>query len=146
MIVLGVLAASLLLFRAAGALGVAALASWVASTRWALAVVFTFTGVAHFTKVRHTMARMVPRGLGHAMAIVYFTGVCEIAGAIGIFLPRTRAIAGVCLIIFLVAIFPANVKAARERMILGGHPATPLIPRTAMQLLLVGLVWWTTLS
>lgn len=113
MIVVGVLVVSLLLFRAAGALGVTALASWVTSTRWALAVMFLFVGVLHFTRRgRDEMARMVPNAFGNAMAIIYFTGVCEIAGAIGMLIPRTRVLAGVCLILFLIAVFPANVKAA----------------------------------
>jgi|SRR5580693_5915572 uncharacterized membrane protein len=146
MIVVGVLVVSLLLFRAAGALGVATLASWVASTRWALAVMFLFTGIAHFTRARHEMARMIPSTFGNAMAIVYFTGVCEIAGAIGILIPQTRMLAGICLILFLIAVFPANVKAAREKLNVAGRPATPLVPRTAMQFVFIGLIWWSTLS
>ena len=147
MIVVGVLVVSLLLFRAAGALGVAALASWVASTRWALAVMFLFVGFLHFTRRgRDEMARMVPNAFGNAMAIIYFTGVCEIAGAVGMLIPRTRVLAGVCLILFLIAVFPANVKAAREKLTVGGRQATPLVPRTAMQILFIALIWWSTLG
>jgi uncharacterized membrane protein len=80
------------------------------------------------------------------MAIVYFTGVCEIAGAIGILIPQTRMLAGICLILFLIAVFPANVKAAREKLNVAGRPATPLVPRTAMQFVFIGLIWWSTLS
>jgi uncharacterized membrane protein len=144
MIVVAVLVLSLLLFRAAGALGLAALSSWVASMRWALAVMFLFTGLAHFTRARHEMARMVPSALGHAMAIIYFTGACEIAGAIGILIPRTRTLAGIWLILFLIAVFPANVKAARQRLTVAGRPATPLVPRTAMQIVFIALIWWST--
>lgn len=145
MVVVVVLVASLLLFRAAGALGVAALASRVASTRWAVAAMFLFTGMAHFTRARHGMARMVPRGFGNSMAMVYFTGVCEIAGAIGLLIPRTRALAGVCLVLLLIAMFPANVKAAREKLNVAGRPATPLVPRTVIQIVFIGLIWWSTL-
>ncbi len=145
MIVVGVLVVSLLLFRAAGALGVATLASWVASTRWALAVMFLFTGIAHFTRARHEMARMIPSTFGNAMAIVYFTGACEIAGAIGILIPQTRMLAGICFILFLIAVFPANVKAAREKLKVAGRPATPLVPRTATQFVFIVLIWWSTL-
>lgn len=141
-----VLVASLLLFRAVGAFGVTALASWVVCTRLALALMFLFTGMAHFTRARHGMARMVPRGFGNAMAMVYLTGVCEIAGAIGILIPRTRTLAGACLILLLIAMFPANAKAVREKLNVAGRPATPLVPRTAMQIVFIGLVWWSTLS
>lgn len=145
MIVVIVLVASLLLFRAAGAFGVTALASWVAATRGALAVMLLFTGIAHFTRARHGMARMVPRVFGNAMAMVYFTGVCEIAGAIGILIPQTRSLAGTCVILLLIAMFPANVKAAREKLNVAGRPATPLVPRTVLQVAIIGLVWWSTL-
>jgi uncharacterized membrane protein len=145
MIVVIVLVGSLLLFRATGALGVTALATWAASTRWALAVMFLFTGVAHFTRARHGMARMVPGVFDNAMAMVYFTGVCEIAGAIGILIPRTRPLSGICLILLLIAMFPANVKAAREKLNVAGRPATPLVPRTVMQAVFIGLAWWSTL-
>lgn len=105
---------------------------------------FLFTGVAHFTGARHSMAKMVPQAFGHAMALVYFTGVCEIAGAIGLLLPRFRNIAGICLILLLIAIFPANVKAARENMMVAGRPATALRLRTPLQLVFIGLAWWVS--
>ena len=63
MAVLAVLAASLLVFRGVGALGVTALASWKDATRYALAVLFLFTASAHFTSMRHDLARMVPEGV-----------------------------------------------------------------------------------
>jgi len=83
-IVIIVLVGSLLIFRAAGALGVPAFATWVAATRWALAAMFLFTGLAHFTKAKYGMAPMVPEIFGNAMFWVYFTGACEIAGGIGL--------------------------------------------------------------
>ncbi len=78
------------------------------------------------------------------MAMVYFTGVCEIAGAIGILVPQTRMLAGIGLILLLVAMFPANVKAAREKLNVAGRPATPLAPRTVIQIVFIGLIWWAT--
>jgi uncharacterized membrane protein len=144
MIVIVVLVGALLGFRAAGALGVAAFVTWVASARWAFAVMFLFTGAAHFTSAKHGMARMVPALFGNAMAMVYFTGVCEIAGAIGLLLPRTRVAAGRCLILLLIAMFPANVKAARENMMVAGRPATALWLRGPMQLGFIALAWWAS--
>jgi uncharacterized membrane protein len=143
-IVLVVLVGGLLIFRAAGALGVVALATWVAAARWALVAMFLFTGVAHFTKAKYSMAAMVPRVFGNAMAMVYFTGVCEIAGAMGLLLPRFRNAAGICLIALLVAMFAANVKAARARLMVAGRPATALWLRLPMQLAFIGLAWWVS--
>ncbi len=61
MAVLVVLFASLLVFRGMGALGVTAFATWQDSTRHALALMFLFTGMAHFNRMKHDLARVVPR-------------------------------------------------------------------------------------
>jgi uncharacterized membrane protein len=144
MIVLIVLVVSLLVFRGIGALGAAPLDSWPAAARGGLVAMFALTSSAHFTRMRHELAAMVPKALGNGMAWVYFTGVCEIAGAIGILLPQFRHMAGLCLIALLVAMFPANVKAAQEKLKLGGKPATALWLRLPMQILFIGLLWWAT--
>jgi uncharacterized membrane protein len=78
-----VLFVSWLVFRGIGALEIAALASWHDSARFALAVMFVFTGAAHFTRMKHDMARMVPSVFPQPMGMVYFTGICEWLGAIG---------------------------------------------------------------
>jgi uncharacterized membrane protein len=44
----------------------------------------------------------------------------------------------------LVGIFSANVKAAREHLLVGGRPATALWLRLPMQLLFIGLTWWVS--
>jgi uncharacterized membrane protein len=142
--VLIVLFGSWLILRGIGALGVAALATWQDSARYALATMFAFTGVAHFTKLRHDLARMVPRMFPRPMAMVYIAGVLELLGAGGLLLPRFRALAGLCLIALLVAMFPANMRAAFNRMELGGRAATPLWLRAPMQLLFIGLLLWST--
>jgi uncharacterized membrane protein len=144
MAVLIVLVGSLLVFRALGAFGIARFASWKEATRHALAVLFLFTASAHFTGMRHDMARMVPAAVPWPEAVVAFTGACEIAGAIGLLVPRLQRAAGLALIVFLVAVFPANVRAAREGVTLGGRAATPLVWRAPMQVLLIGLVYWVT--
>jgi uncharacterized membrane protein len=143
-IVIVVLIGGLLIFRLTGVFGVATFATWVASARWALAAMFLFTGVAHFTKTKYSMARMVPRIFGNAMAMVYFTGACEMAGAIGLLLPRFRSAAGIGLVALLVAMFPANAKAAKEKMMVAGRPATALWLRLPMQLAFIALAWWVS--
>jgi len=87
MIVLVVLLGSWLILRGIGALGVTALASWHDSVRYALAAMFAFTGVAHFNKMRHDLAQMIPSLFPQPMFIVYVTGVCEFLGAAGLLIP-----------------------------------------------------------
>jgi uncharacterized membrane protein len=137
LIVLIVLFVSWLVFRGPGALDIAAFASWHLLARFALAVMFVFTGLAHFTRTKHDMARMVPSGFPQPVAMVYFTGICEWLGAIGLLAAKTREAAAVALIVMPVAIFPANIRAAREALTVGGRPATRLWLRAPMQILFI---------
>jgi uncharacterized membrane protein len=146
MVVLFVLLISLLLYRAIGALGVAALATWAGATRCALATMLVFTASAHFTRMKHDLVRMMPDWIPQPMALIYFTGLCEIAGAIGLLMPSLRQGAGIALIVFFILVFPANVKAARTGVGVGGKRATPLWLRASMQLLFIFLTWWSALS
>lgn len=110
-----------------------------------LAVVFVGMGLAHFAPgPARGMAAIVPpsfrrRGMPSPLALVRFTGLCEIAGGAGLLVEPLRLAAGIALAVFLVAVFPANAFAARhpERF---GRIAIPLVPRLAAQLALIALV------
>src|SRR5216684_8603719 len=141
MAILTVLFASWLVFRGIGALGVSALATWRGSACYALAVMFVFTGVAHFNKMKHDLAQMVPAIFPRPLLLVYFTGILEFMGVAGLLLPRFRSLAGLCLIALLIVMFPANVNAALKGTMLRGKPATPLWLRAPMQLLFIGILW-----
>jgi uncharacterized membrane protein len=144
MVVLIVLLVSWLAFRAVGAAGVHALASWQDSARYALVVMFVFTATAHFNKMKHDLARMIPAYFPRPLLIVYTTGVLELLGAAGLVLPEFRRVAGICLIALLIGMFIANVNAAQKGVTLRGKPTTPLWLRAPMQILFVALVWWST--
>ncbi|MGD0507816.1 MAG: DoxX family protein [Terriglobales bacterium] len=142
MVVLLVLFGAWVILRGVGVLGVTALGTWHDSVRYALAVMFVFTGVAHFNKMRHDLARMIPSYFPQPMLIVYITGVCESLGAAGMLIPRFRFLAGICLILLLIGMFTANINAALKGVTLGGKPVTALWLRTPMQILFIGLIWW----
>jgi uncharacterized membrane protein len=144
MIVLVVLFGSWLILRGIGALGVPALATWHDSVRYALAVMFVFTGAAHFNKMRHDLAQMIPPFFPQPRFIVYITGVCEFLGSAGLLIPRFRSLAGICLILLLVGMFTANINAALKGVTLGGKPVTRLWLRTPMQVVFIGLIWWAS--
>ena len=141
MIVLAVLAVSWLLFRGLGMLGIKSMSSWVGALRYALAVMFLFTASAHFGSMKEDLIRMMPPWVPRPREFVYFTGACEIVGAIGLLVPGLRRAAGIGLILFLLAVLPANIHAARHKVTLAGRPATPLLLRVPMQVLFIGLVW-----
>jgi uncharacterized membrane protein len=144
MLVLIVLLAAWLIFRAMGAAGVHVLASWQDSARYALVVMFIFTATAHFNKMKHDLAQMIPAYFPRPLLIVYITGVLELLGAAGLILTQFRRLAGICLIVLLIGMFVANVNAAQKGVTLRGKAATPLWLRTPMQVLFIALLWWST--
>jgi uncharacterized membrane protein len=146
MVSLFVLLASFIILRGVGLLGVERLSSWRGAGRGALVITFLFTGTSHFTSMKYDFAAMIPDPLPDGLWVIYLTGVFEIAGAIGLLIPQTRKLAGICLILLLVVMFTANVNAALNSIPLGGQDPTPLWLRTPMQLLYIGLVWWTSVK
>jgi uncharacterized membrane protein len=146
MISLFVLVVSFVVLRGLGALGVKWLCSWREAGRTALVIMFLFTGFSHFSSLKHDFAAMIPAPLPDDLWVIYLTGVFEVAGAVGLLIPRTRRLAGICLVLLLVAMFPANVNAIINGITLGGNAPTPLWLRAPMQLLYIGMVWWTSIG
>lgn len=145
MIVFFVMLGSILAAWVAGVLGVEAMSSLRAATRFGLAVMFMFTASAHFSRMRADFIRMVPSRLPNPALLVTLTGIAEIIGAIGLLVPLVSRWAALGLALLLLALFPANVHAARAGLTLGGRPATPLIIRLPLQVIWIGLLCWTAL-
>jgi uncharacterized membrane protein len=122
---------------------VASIIAWI--LRGIVAAIFLVMGINHFVpRTARGMAAMIPPtlrrdGILKPLNLVYFTGVCELAGAVGILLPWTRLAAGIALAVFLVAVFPANAYAAGNHEKFGRF-ATPFWPRLVLQLALIALV------
>jgi uncharacterized membrane protein len=130
-----ILLISFAVLRAIGWFGVHALDSFDLPLRIALCLMFLVTASAHWGKERADL--MVRLALPNAPALVSITGCLEILGAIGLLLPATARLAASCLALLLVALFPANVRAARERLRILGRPVPPLAVRTLMQLIFI---------
>lgn len=137
-----VMLAAMIVARGAGALGMESMDSWLAATRAGLAVMFAFTGVAHFNRMRGDLIRMVPPQLPNPTALVTLTGVAELIGAIALLVPPISRWAAIGLALLLVVMFPANIHAARSGVTLGGRRATPLTLRLPLQLVWIGLLCW----
>ncbi len=69
---------------------------------------------------------MVPPRLPRPDLLVTVTGVLELVGAVGLLVPATARLAAAGLGLLMLAMFPANVSAARRRLTLAGRPVTPL--------------------
>jgi len=108
---------------------------------WVLAVFFIFAGLARLTPARKALARIVPKGLPYPMIIVGISGALEVLGGIGLLVGSTSKLAGICLILFLIAVFPANIIAAQRHF----PYSNPLWVRTLGQVVLIALIGWVSL-
>jgi uncharacterized membrane protein len=133
-----------LVARSIGAAGVWPPAnSWTGALRFALAAMFLFTAVSHFhPRTRPDLVRMVPAGLPAPALLVAATGVFEMLGAIGLLVPQALPWAAYGLMALLVAMFPANVHAARQELMVAGRRAMPLPTRLPLQLFWIAALWW----
>ena len=109
--------------------------------RCALSAIFLLGGVMHLLKPGPYRAIMPP-SLPAPDALIFISGLAEMAGGIGVLIPRTRRAAGIGLILFLVAVFPANIEMLRLYRAQG-------VPWWGELLLWVrlplqpALIWWT---
>jgi uncharacterized membrane protein len=88
---------------------------------------FVFSGVMHFLSPG-AYRRIVPPYVPAPTAMVYASGVAEIAGGAGLMGERSRRAAGWWLVATLLAVFPANVHMAL-------HPDEyPQVPGGALSL------------
>lgn len=95
-----------------------------AAGRLGIALLFTFTGIGHFTRTAGMVA-MLPAWLPAREPAVLVSGVVEIALGLAVLPARSRRAAGWLLVALLVAFLPVNVWAAWNRTGLGGHQDGP---------------------
>lgn len=109
-------------------------------SRGLIAAIFIVSGMLHL--IRPAMfVSIMPPWLPSPASLVLLSGLCEMAGAVGILLTATRVAAGWGLIALLVAVFPANIQ-----MLLNAHSAhssaiwqASLVARLPLQ---VALIYW----
>ena len=73
----------------------------------AYGVPFVMVGIEHFRDPQK-FVDIVPPYLPFPLFLVYLTGLMEIAGGLGIIYPETRIMAGRFMVLFLLAVYPAN--------------------------------------
>ncbi|HUO23909.1 MAG TPA: DoxX family protein [Caulobacteraceae bacterium] len=108
--------------------------------RLLLVAIYLGVGALHLHAANSFLAIMPPF-IPAPRLVILFTGGCEIAGAVGLLIPRTRWLAGLMLAIYALCVWPANIYQALWRI----H-APPLPdswwyhgPRLAFQPV---LMWW----
>jgi uncharacterized membrane protein len=132
-----VLLGSFVAFGALGLAGVGPWSEWPHPLRWALAVMFLVAASARFGPLRPALISMVPPGLPRPALLVDLAGVLEALGALGLLWDRTAPAAAICLALLLVALFPANIYAARSGAPVSRSVAIPLPIRTTQQVIFI---------
>lgn len=107
-----------------------------------LVVLMVGSGVLHLVSPE-PYRRIVPRFLGHADALVLWSGVAELICGILLLIPATRRAGGWATVALLVAVFPANIQMAVDGGLTGSRGAlgSPVVAwlRLPIQPL---LIWW----
>ena len=108
--------------------------------RFLLAVAFAFAGIAHLRSPA-TFLAITPGWVPMPATVIAATGVCELAGAAGLLVPRWRWLAGVMLALYTVCVYPANIHHALDGIAVGGTQLGWWYhgPRLAFQPV---IVWW----
>ncbi len=108
-----------------------------------LSAFFMFAGVSHFTNPDFFL-RIMPPYLPWHLELVYLSGVFEIAGALGVLWPATRAWAGWGLILLLIAVYPANIHMALHPEEFSDVAPAMIYGRLPLQLVFMAWAWWAT--
>jgi uncharacterized membrane protein len=113
--------------------------------RIALAALMILAGILHFV-VPKGYARTVPRSLPAPFAIVYISGLAEILGGAGLLYEPVARAAAWGLVALFVAVFPANVNMAVNRIGFSPKPANPVVmwARLPLQIPLIYWAWLYT--
>jgi len=111
--------------------------------RYLIAFSFVAAGLLHFLKTRMFM-QIMPNYIPWHKAMVWISGLAEVAGGIGILFPATRLPAVYGLLLLLLAVFPANINMAIKSYRKAGlSPYTwLLLLRLPLQFVLMYWVWW----
>jgi uncharacterized membrane protein len=111
--------------------------SWLTALRLALAGMFLLTASAHWGSRRIDLVRMVPPVFPRPDLLVTATGILEVLGALGLLFRATAPYAALALCVLLVALFPANIHAARHHLQIGGSTGPFCFPRAVLQVVFI---------
>jgi uncharacterized membrane protein len=89
--------------------------------RMVMAAFFAAGFVLHFLATSELVA-ITPDWLPFPRNVVFATGILELVLAFALLIPRLRKISGVLIALYVIAVWPANIKHAVE------HIVTPPIP------------------
>lgn len=110
-----------------------------------LSVSIIVVGITHFV-TPIPFVRIVPPQLPNPLALVYISGFFEILGGIGLLIPVVSVSAAWGLIALFIAVFPANINMAVNKIAIEGVPPQPILywVRLPFQAVLIAWAYWYT--
>lgn len=111
--------------------------------RYGLAALYAFIGVVHLVAT-DAMLPLMPDWVPQPRLVILATGLCEIAGAVGLLTGRFRRAAALGLALYAVCVYPANLKHAFDHVAIAGIPDSWWYhgPRLAFQPVFVWAALW----
>ncbi len=111
--------------------------------QWLLGILFVLAGLNHFVRPDFYV-RIMPPYLPWHLALVYLSGLCEIALGVLLLIPKYTAAAAWGLIALLIAVFPANVHMALHTELYPRFSPIALWIRLPLQGVLIAWAYWFT--
>lgn len=112
-------------------------------TRCLLGLLFVGAGINHFWHTPFYVAMMPPYLPWH-LALVYVSGIAEVALGALMLTRRWQALAGWGMLALCVAVFPANVHMALHPELFSQFSPQGLLWRLPLQAVLMAWAWWYT--
>ena len=117
--------------------------------RWLLALFYLVAGIMHIRSPAGFLL-ITPEWVPFPQQVVFWTGIAEIAGALGLMIPRqfipwARRAAGIGLALYALCVWPANINHAVNNIAVGGQTLSWWYhgPRLALQPAFIWLALWT---
>ena len=108
-----------------------------------LSLFYLGAGIAHLI-FAPAFVSITPGWVPSPSLVIAVTGLLEILGALALYLPKFRRLAGLMLALYAICVFPANIQHALLDLGFSGAPVSDLgwlyhVPRLLAQPI---LVWW----
>ena len=121
----------------------------VTRAQWAvlalLSAGYAFAGYAHLDRPAGFIA-ITPEWVPYPDAVIYWTGIAEIAGAVGLWIKRLRPAAAIGLALYALCVWPANFNHAINDIAIGGTTLSWAYhgPRLLFQPVLIWVPLWAS--
>lgn len=105
-----------------------------------LSIIYFIAGYAHINAPEGFLA-ITPHWVPFPKQVIFWTGIAEILGAIGLLIAKFRKAAGIGLALYALCVYPANINHALNNIAMGGETLSWWYhgPRLAFQPF---AIWW----